>query len=48
MDAELAYLREALPEDWDQYPRALMEEFARHAAGLRRTADWCAALPEEA
>ena len=48
MDMELAYLKQALPEDWAQYPRALMEEFARHAAGLRQTADWCAALPEEA
>lgn len=45
---ELSFLQTALPEDWAAYPRALMEALAQHAARLRRTVPWCAALSEEA
>ena len=48
MDAELEFLKTALPQDWADYPRALMEGYAAHARMLRRTVPWCAALSREA
>lgn len=48
MEAELRFLRTALPEDWAAYPPSLFAAFAAHAARLRRTVPWCVALSQEA
>ena len=48
MDQELTFIRQALPEDWDSYPRSLFEAFAAHSHMLRQTVPWCASLSREA
>ena len=44
MHPYLTFIRENLPADWAEYPRALLEEFSEHARMLRETVPWCAAL----
>ena len=46
MHPYLTFIRENLPADWAEYPRALLEEFSEHARMLRETVPWCAALSD--